>query len=111
MRSVSELMNLVQDGEVTTVEQARAIIEQEVRERVEMMECLGGKPQTTEETKAILLDNIGWNTGYVSHALADRIMELYETEHPAWGRKHPTPEEITQLGIEYGLRKRREHFG
>jgi hypothetical protein len=96
MRSVSELFNLVQDGNLKTVAQARAIIAEEVEARAR------ATGQSEEEAKAILLANIGYCSGYCDHALADQIMKLYETEHPIFGRTHPTPEEALRLGIEHG---------
>jgi hypothetical protein len=96
MRSVSELFNLVQDGKLKTVKEARAIIAEEVEARAR------ATGQTEEEARAILLHNIGYCTGYCDAALADQIMTLYETEHPIFGRTHPTPEEALRLGIEHG---------
>jgi outer membrane phospholipase A len=96
MRSVSELFNLVQDGKLKTVKEARVIIAEEVEARAR------ATGQSEEEARAILLHNIGYHTGYCDHALADQIMKLYETEHPIFGRTHPTPEEASRLGIEHG---------
>jgi hypothetical protein len=100
MRSVGQLINLVIDGEVSTVEAARIIIADEVAERVHIT---GG---TTKHARAVLLENVGYCSGYCTHEQADRIMELYETEHPVFGKKHPSPEEALELGIQHGKRAR-----
>jgi hypothetical protein len=98
MRSISEILNLVTDGFVKTQARAAEIIEEEAADR----ETFG--KVTVEEARAVLLENIGYMTGYMSPEQGDRIMELFNTEHPIWGRNHPTPEEALRLGIEYGSR-------
>jgi hypothetical protein len=100
MRSVCQLFNLVQDGNIKTLKEARAIIAEEVEDRVRMT------GQTAEECRAVLLENIGYCTGYCDHALADKLMWLYETEHPIFGTKHPSAEEALRLGIEHGKKMR-----
>jgi hypothetical protein len=96
MRSVHNLFNLVQDGNIKTVEEARAIIAEEVADRMNMT------GQSEEEARAILLSNIGYCTGYCDRKFADKLMELYETEHPIFGKTHPSAEEALRLGIEHG---------
>jgi hypothetical protein len=71
----------------------------------EMMLVLGYTP---EEARRLVLANVGYYTGYLEYEKADKVMELFETEHPVWGKTHPTPEEIARLGREYGERRRRE---
>jgi hypothetical protein len=96
-----ELFSLVQDGKITTVEEARAVIAQEVEDRRKL-----NPDQSEEETRAILLHNIGYSTGYCDHTFADKLMELYETEHPIFGKTHPSAEEALRIGLEYGRRAR-----
>jgi hypothetical protein len=105
MRSVFELIQLVQDGEVNSIEQGRAVIEQEVQDRVNLL--------GTDETAArdILRSNIGYNTGYGDNELGDKVMEFYECEHPIFGKTHPTPEEALRMGIELGEKMRAEKEG
>jgi nucleotidyltransferase/DNA polymerase involved in DNA repair len=105
MRSVSDLIAMVIDGQVTTASAGRLVIDEEVSDRLRVMETMAS-PQTAEETRKRLLVNIGYNTGYCSHGIADKIMEVYETEHPIWGKKHPSAEEALRLGIEAGERSR-----
>jgi hypothetical protein len=105
MRSVSDLFHLVQDGIVKTAKQGGAIIEEEVRERMALWED-GRKDEN--EIRAILKENIGYSTGYCDHEFADRVMEVYECEHPVFGKKHPSPEEALQMGIDYGLRRQQQ---
>lgn len=77
-----------------------------VTERVgEMMLELGYKPEDARKT---LLSNIGYYTGYLDHETADKVMELFDTEHPYFGRKHYTPEEILKMGYEIGRKMREE---
>jgi hypothetical protein len=102
MRSVYQLIQLVQDGKVNSIEQGRAVIEEEVQSRVKL---LGTKETSTRD---ILRENIGYNTGYGDNKLADKVMEFYECEHPIFGKKHPTAEEALRMSIEVGERLRAE---
>jgi hypothetical protein len=91
-----EIMNLVVDGEINTKQQAAALVAEEAAE----MAQLCGK--SADEWREILLANIGYCTGYYDNATADRIMELFETEHPIFGKTHPSPEEAFRLGMALG---------
>src|SRR5271155_2446298 len=102
MRSISEIVNLVVDGQLTTQEQANALIEDEVADRAKICNI------TEEEARSVLLANIGYTTGYMTHAQADTIMELFNIEHPVWGRTHPTPDEIVKLGMEAAARRQQK---
>jgi hypothetical protein len=101
MRSVMKLMNLVQDGKIKNVEEARAIIAEEVKAYRAI-----DPAQAEETTRAILLNNIGYCSGYCDNKLADRILDLFETEHPIFGKTHPSAEEALRIGIEYGKKSR-----
>jgi hypothetical protein len=104
MRSMAQIINLVIDGEITTKEQAAALVEEEVRDRVAFYYI---SHVTAEQARTSLLMQIGYVTGYCSHEQADKIMELFDTEHPVFGRQHPTPEDAFRMGQEYAERKRR----
>jgi hypothetical protein len=96
MRSISEILNLVVDGVVTTKAQAEQIIEEEITARIAVARV------TEEEARSVLLENIGYATGYMTDKTGDKVMRLFNTQHPIWGRTHPTAEEALRLGIEYG---------
>jgi hypothetical protein len=100
MRSMLQILNLVQDGEISTKEQAAALVAEEAAENAVVLKI------TEEEARATLLANIGYVTGYLSHKQADNVMELFNTQHPIFGRTHPTAEEALRLRMEYGKRSR-----
>ena len=102
MRSMLTIINLVVDGEITTSEQAAALVETEAAEAAEFYN------QPIEEARTKLLQRIGYVTGYFSHQQADKIMELFTTEHPVFGRLHPSAEEQYRLGKEYAERRLKE---
>jgi hypothetical protein len=83
MRSMLQIINLVVDGEITTSEQADALVETEAAEAAEFYN------QPIEEARTKLLHNIGYVTGYLSHKAADHVMELFNTEHPVFGTATP----------------------
>lgn len=98
MRSISDILNLAKDGVITTKEQAAAIIEEEVTARMSIA------LSEEEEARSIIKANIGYCTGYMTPEQADKINDLFNTEHPVWGRSHPTPKQALRLGIEYADR-------
>ena len=100
MRSMNGILNLVLDQQITTKEQAAALVAEEVAEMVAHYEL------SEEEARKRLLGNIGYVTGYLSHKQADNVMELFDTEHPFFGRQHPTAEEALRMGYEYAQRKK-----
>jgi hypothetical protein len=83
-----------------TKEDAKKIVDQQVEEMVSVLEY------EPEKARVIVLRNIGYYTGYLDHETADRVMELFDTEHPYFGRKHPSPEEILKMGMELGRKQR-----
>lgn len=95
MRSMLEIINLAIDREITTKEQAAALVTQEATERAQFYKI------GEDAAKARLLDHIGYVTGYLSHKQADEIMELFDTQHPVFGRQHPSPEDAFRMGQEY----------
>lgn len=95
MRSMWEIINLAVDRKITTKEQAAALVKEEAAE------IAGFYKITNEQATARLLNNIGYVTGYCSHEQADTIMELFDTQHPIFGRQHPSAEEALRMGMEY----------
>jgi hypothetical protein len=93
---MDDIVKAIIDGKINTKEQAAALVAEEAAE----MATFYGKP--IEEARAILLSNIGYVTGYMSHAQADHVMELFDTEHPIFGKTHPSPEEALRKGMEMG---------
>jgi hypothetical protein len=100
---MAEIVNLFVDGMIESKEAAAELVDREAKDAAEFYGI------DLEEAKKKLLSNIGYVTGYLSHDQADRMMELFATEHPVWGRRHPTPEEAFELGLEYGTRDRKEN--
>jgi hypothetical protein len=49
-----------------------------------------------------LRHDIGYFAGYYDHATADRVYEMYDTDHPVFGRTHPTPAVAFRMGLEMG---------
>jgi hypothetical protein len=94
------ILNLVIDQQITTKEQAAALVEEEVAEMVAHSDL------SAEEARKRLLANIGYVTGYLAHKQADYVMELFDTEHPVFGRTHPTPEDACRMGMEYAAKRR-----
>ena len=100
MRSMFEIMGLVTDGKINTKEDAAALVDAEAAEIAEA----GQIP--VEEARKILLSNIGYCTGYYGSGAADRIMDLFETEHPIFGKTHPTADEALRIELEYANRRK-----
>jgi hypothetical protein len=99
MLSLQQIMQRVQDG--MTKEEAALLLTEQIDELVKL-------GVTEEEATRRMLANIGYFAGYYSHEIADRTYELFNTEHPIWGKKYPTPEEALRLGMEHGRRSRKE---
>jgi hypothetical protein len=99
MRSISEIINLVVDGVVTTKAQAKEIIEEEITARINI--CNMKEP----EARKNLVDALGWATAGMNPKHADQLMTLFNTQHPIWGRTHPAPEEALRLGEKYAERR------
>ena len=53
------------------------------------------------DIKTMLLSNIGYYAGYYKTDTADRIYELFQTEHPFFGRRHPSAIEALARGVLY----------
>jgi hypothetical protein len=60
-----------------------------------------------EEARAIVMENIGYLSGYFDRETAARILRLFGARHPVFGaiEEWPkTPEETMALGIKMGKR-------
>lgn len=104
MRSMWMILSGVVDGQINTKEQAAALLDEEARDYAEALHL------DEETARRQLRSNIGYMSGYYAHAQADRIMELFDTEHPIFGRNHPSPEEAFQLGLELAKKYRPERL-
>ena len=99
MMMTSEIINAVEKG--MTKEEADRIAAAQIAEIVSL-----GTDQ--EEATRRFKSNLGYFAGYYSPEIADKVFDLFETEHPIFGRSYPTPEEALKLGIEWGKRSREE---
>jgi hypothetical protein len=54
-----------------------------------------------EEAEEIERGNIGYYCGYYSREDAERVMDLFGTQHPIFGRTWPTPQEAFEMGREF----------
>lgn len=50
----------------------------------------------------IARNNIGYMTGYHDRETAERVLRLYKTAHPVFGKKRPTARKAFALGQLYG---------
>jgi len=80
--SLLQMIERVRD-ESFTKEQATALVNERV---AEMVTALG---YTEDEARSRILANLGCMSNYYVPKIADRIMDLYGTEHPVFGREHP----------------------
>jgi hypothetical protein len=100
MMSVAEMVSLaLKDG---TKEKAQQIVQWRVDEMVKLLDY------EANEARQLTLRGIGYYTGYMDNETADEVMDLFETEHPVFGRTHPTPEEAFRLGRELGEKMKKE---
>jgi hypothetical protein len=97
-----EILNLAIDRQITTKEQAAALVKEEVAAIAEHYQL------SKKEARKRLLESIGYVTGYLSHEQADHVMELFDCEHPVFGRQHPTAEEAYRMGQEYAKRNNKQ---
>ena len=97
MLSLQQIMDRVAAG--MTKEEATTLLAEQVAEIVKL-------GVSEEEATRRILANIGYFAGYYSQEIADKAYDLFNTEHPIFGRTHPTPEEALRLGMEWGKRSR-----
>lgn len=89
-----DLEELVRTGLAAgTREKARELVVAEVG-----LICAADADCDPAEVKKTLLSNIGYWAGYCNPAQAQRIYEIFDTEHPIFGRREPTPEEAFARG-------------
>jgi hypothetical protein len=43
--------------------------------------------------------NLGYFAGYYDRKTQDRVFELFGAEHPVWGRRQLSPEELFDWGV------------
>lgn len=58
--------------------------------------------ETVARSGPYALQNIGYFSGYYAQAKADKIMEVFKTAHPIFGRRHPGSEEAFEMGKKIG---------
>jgi hypothetical protein len=58
--------------------------------------------KSREEATKIELANIGYWTGYYDRETVERVLPLFKTTHPVFGRTWPSPEEAFRKGVEMG---------
>lgn len=95
MRHLSEYCEAV-NREGFTKEQATAMLEEGTNTIALEHEW------TLERARAALRHDIGYFAGYYDSATADRVYEMYDTEHPVFGKTHPTPAVAFRMGFEMG---------
>jgi ferric iron reductase protein FhuF len=98
MMSLPEIIKYALKG--GTKERAKELVDQQVDEMVSILHY------DADMARGIVLHNIGYYTGYLDHETADKVMELFNTEHPYFGRKHPSHEEIVKMVMELGRKQR-----
>lgn len=86
----------------TTEEEADALVDALV---VDTM-AFDSKFKNLESTRKIVLQNIGYITGYMSEEDGQRVLKLFKTEHPIFKGRKLTVAELFKLGLEYGLADR-----
>jgi hypothetical protein len=91
---------------VKTRDEARALVDREVQEIVGAWKEASPSPEKvankTELLRRRVLSNIGYLAGYMNEKAGNRILDLFETEHPFFGREHPGPEQALAIGKRYG---------
>ena len=97
-----DILNLVVDGKVTTQDQAAALVEQEVTEAADFYKM------DVAVARANIRASIGYVTGYLDPKRADQMMDLFDTEHPIFGRSHPSAEEALRIGMKMGAKAAEE---
>lgn len=84
-----------------TKEKAQELVAQQVAEMTTQLDY-----KDPADARQRVLKGIGYYTGYLARADADKVMELFDTEHPVFGRTHPTAEEAYRLGKLFGEKMR-----
>ena len=53
---------------------------------------------TVERARQVVQQNIGYYSGYYGKETSQRVLDLYMTAHPVFGRRKPTSEEALEAG-------------
>lgn len=61
---------------------------------------------TPERARAVVLESIGYWSGYWDRQTAERVRALFKTTHPIFGESRPTPEEAFAAGADAMLSRR-----
>lgn len=77
--------------ECDTKKQAEAVVAAAVYDL-----CAEREELSVEEARKMVLDNLGYIAMYHDRADAVYVYDLFETEHPVFGRNLPTPEEARE---------------
>lgn len=80
-----------------TREKAQELVEAEVKRL-----CMAEPGLDRALAKKTLLSNIGYMAGYENPDTAQRIYEIFDTEHPFFGRRQPSAEEAMATGMLHG---------
>lgn len=79
---------------VETKEQAAAYFEKIVKYMVDS----SGDDEGLHKAKYIARENIGYYAGYFDQQTRDRVYDLFETDHPVFGRECPTVNQAFAMG-------------
>lgn len=86
----------------TTTEEALSLVNELTSETLVL------RPELLhEEARVIVMENIGYITGYLDRAEAGRLLGLFGTRHPLFGAIEDwpkTPEETIAMGMKVGER-------
>ena len=100
MRSLTHLIMLSRAEDFTQAN-AEALIKEQVDE---MVSVLHYEPS---EARRIMLNNIGYYAAYYPDAIRDKVYQMFDTQHPKWGKTAPPPTDIDIHWIQARLYKER----
>jgi hypothetical protein len=90
VKTMGQVMDVVASCE--TEEEAQRVFEM----YVDSIRALAD--MTDLEAREIAMGNIGYASGYYGRKTCERILKLFDTSHPFFGRRYPTPEEAFEIG-------------
>ncbi len=71
--------------------------------------CLGLQPEEQKKfveafslSSPYALENVGYVSGYYEPTTAKRILQIFGTSHPIFGKRTPTPKEAHSMGYDAG---------
>ena len=62
--------------------------------------------KSVEEAREVAEINVGYWTGYMSNEVGLRVLDLYDIDHPYFGRTRPSPQEALKIGYELARKMR-----